>query len=130
MCQTYEYNLYLSVSSDLDSDRCFSLSKNLLYRVFRSVSESRSFDERPYVRSVFNCFSVMFANDSSELCDKRCLVLLMASQLSRRDALCLSLDTRTFDEWSMAGVTSSAGLDSRRGDENDGDARMLSADVR
>lgn len=48
MCNknTYEYNLYLSASSDLDSERCFSLNKNLLYRVLRSVSESRSFDDR------------------------------------------------------------------------------------
>lgn len=81
----------------LASNRCFSAKANLLYRVFRSVSVSKSW-ARLYDRSVFNWFSVMLASDSSELWDSKCLVLLMTSQLSRRPAF--PFDTRTLEEWS------------------------------
>lgn len=105
MKNTYDNSRYFAASSELrrDSKRCLSASENLLYLVLRSVSFSSSWG-RLYDKSVFNWFSVMFANDSSELCESKCLVLLMTSQLSRRAPFFI-VDTLIFDEWSTTSAT-------------------------
>lgn len=43
------------------------------------------------------------ANDSKELCENKCFVLLMTSQLSRLAEAGFVDDTLTLDEWSTRG---------------------------